>query len=526
VREYLEQVGNTLAAAFEREQALADRIEELEAMPPDPTSLSRDQLIAALGAEADAFLEQRARHAQARMGEARARAEREVRAELEAARARGRETIVEAQAARDRVVAELESTREEMEARRDRLQAEIAVLEQGRDRMLEVYRRVRQAVGVVDGDADAAVPAPPAAGAPPPAPEVASEPETPAAPEAPSAEPAVAPAERPAATEAPAPAADDGVHELFSRLESEVTRPTRKPARKAKPAPAAPAAPVDVPAERHQEEKEREEEEEEARAALPAPSLEAEAPESGAADADDAAPAVPVDPAIAARDLALEPIAASLARQAKRAVQDEQNALLDALRQRRPSTDPLAVVPPLDEHAGTWSEILRPALDRAYTTAYLAEAPAKAPDSRFPEGAPAALVSELAHSVVMPLRERVISALRGAPDADALGQRVSARYREWRGQYLEPVLVDTLAIAYARGVYDGSPEGSMLRWVPNEVGQCPDADDNALEPTRRGGQFPTGQQYPPAHPGCRCVLAVVDEDSGADSRAEHRTINA
>ena len=520
MRAYLQQVSEVLAAAHVREDELARQLNELEAAPPDPTALSRDQLRAALGAEADAILERRARQAQTRMGEARARAEREIRAELDAAKARGREVVVEAQAERDRVVAELESKREEMEARRDRLVAEIAVLEQGRDRLLEVYRRVRQAVGVVETDdatppADSAAPA--AAGTLPTAPAPAP------------AEPASAPAVTASEPDAGPPASarpEDGVHELFTRLESEVERP-RKAAARAKAAPAAKKAAGPAPANRADEEATIPGDialDEQPTDEVPAVVTDAETDDTIESDDDETAAASgPVDPAIAARDLALAPLAATLAREAKRAIQDEQNALLDALRRRRPSTDPLAVVPPLDEHARAWAEILGPAVDRAYTTAYLAEAPAKAPGSRLPEGAPAALVGELAHSVVVPLRERVIGALRSAPEPDALGKRVSARYREWRGQYLEPALLDALAIAYARGVYEGSPEGSMLRWVPNQVGQCPDADDNALEPTRRGGQFPTGQQYPPAHPGCRCALAVVTDDG---SRAEPSTINA
>ncbi|MGH9025940.1 MAG: hypothetical protein ACRDWD_07475, partial [Acidimicrobiia bacterium] len=326
---------------------------------------------------------------------------------------------------------------------------------------------------------------------------------------------------------APPVAADDNVHNLFTRLESEVQRPRRKP-KKAGPAPAAPTSdapetraaavvavpPPPVPADEVGDvagEEKREQEE----------SVRSE--EAG----EEAVPEGPVDPAIAQRDEVLEPVAVSLARQAKRAVQDEQNALLDALRRRRAATDPLAVVPALDEHAAAWSEILRPALDRAYGTAYLAEAPAKAPGSRLPpEGAPVALVAELAHAVVLPLRERVIDAIRQAPDADALAQRVAARYREYRGQYLEPALEEALAIAYARGIYDGAPEGSILRWVPNQIGQCPDADDNALEPTRRGGRFPTGQQYPPAHPGCRCALAVINDHDDTRSRAKPRATTA
>jgi hypothetical protein len=64
-----------------------------------------------------------------------------------------------------------------------------------------------------------------------------------------------------------------------------------------------------------------------------------------------------------------------------------------------------------------------------------------------------------------------------------------------------------LASAWTRGVYDAVPEQAVLWWVPFEEGSCPDCDDNALEPTVKGKQFPTGQALPPAHPGCRCLLA-------------------
>jgi len=49
-----------------------------------------------------------------------------------------------------------------------------------------------------------------------------------------------------------------------------------------------------------------------------------------------------------------------------------------------------------------------------------------------------------------------------------------------------------------------------------EVGRCPDADDNALEPTVKGQRFPTGQAYPPAHPGCRCLVVPTDRDPAPD----------
>jgi len=57
----------------------------------------------------------------------------------------------------------------------------------------------------------------------------------------------------------------------------------------------------------------------------------------------------------------------------------------------------------------------------------------------------------------------------------------------------------------------------VLTWSVPPDGCCVDCADNALEPTRKGEAFPTGQAYPPAHPGCRCALVNVgsDGESGA-----------
>jgi hypothetical protein len=128
---------------------------------------------------------------------------------------------------------------------------------------------------------------------------------------------------------------------------------------------------------------------------------------------------------------------------------------------------------------------------------------------------PPELATELATSVAAPLRDRLETSLasidaRNPADAEiAIAQSLGARYREWRSQGLDDALGDAVALAYARGQYDSAPRGARLRWVPARVGKCPDCDDNALEPTTKGDSFPTGQQYPPAHPGCRCFLVLA-----------------
>ncbi|MDP9336844.1 MAG: hypothetical protein M3Q30_26525 [Actinomycetota bacterium] len=155
-----------------------------------------------------------------------------------------------------------------------------------------------------------------------------------------------------------------------------------------------------------------------------------------------------------------------------------------------------------DAARNAWAEVLRDALDRAYGA------------GRTAAGASAEVVSDdvagdAAAAVIAPLRERLTVAIDSGEEGDTGGlvERIGARYREWKNQSLERTLAEMLASAWTRGVYDAVPEQAVLWWVPFEEGGCPDCDDNALEPTVKGKQFPTGQALPPAHPGCRCLLA-------------------
>jgi hypothetical protein len=215
------------------------------------------------------------------------------------------------------------------------------------------------------------------------------------------------------------------------------------------------------------------------------------------------------------RDELLTSVAHDLIRRCKRVLQNEQNEVLDALRRHRGRLTPDKLLPPIAEQLAGWTDVMTPALDEAYVAARAATSSATQDSPVF--SAPKRVVTGLVEVVVTPLRERLLATVGETlsedpdTDGDVIAKRIGAQYREWRGQELDGRIGDVLAAAYARGVYDATPEGSRLRWVPAQKGQCPDADDNALEPTARGDRFPTGQQFPPAHPGCRCVLAVVRE---------------
>ncbi len=211
----------------------------------------------------------------------------------------------------------------------------------------------------------------------------------------------------------------------------------------------------------------------------------------------------------ARRDELLEGPETTLVRQLKRILQDEQNEVLDQLRrQRRPTA--AVVLPSAEEQFRRMRDTARPLLmDAARAGARFAGA-SESPSS---DEVAATVGSVLASAVVEPLRARLERQLPAteveAADADSsqLSEAVSAAYRQWRAQELEPLARHYAADAFARGAFAAYAEGAGLRWVVDDEGPCPDCDDNQLAGTvTKGESYPTGQAHPPAHPGCRCLL--------------------
>jgi DivIVA domain-containing protein len=212
------------------------------------------------------------------------------------------------------------------------------------------------------------------------------------------------------------------------------------------------------------------------------------------------------------RDEALEPIEAGLTRRLKRALQDDQNDLLDRLRNVRMSQKAAAVVLPSREaHAARFHELSRPFLGEAmnagvrYTAAMIPGLRATDHLSRVD-----ALAERLAEAIVDPLRRRLESVLVDGEGDDPviLAEAVGAAYREWKTKRVETAAADHVAAAFTQGVYAATPASATLRWLVDDAdGPCSDCDDNALSGAQpKGEAYPTGQRYPPAHPGCRCLL--------------------
>jgi hypothetical protein len=206
----------------------------------------------------------------------------------------------------------------------------------------------------------------------------------------------------------------------------------------------------------------------------------------------------------------------SLARKLKRALQDEQNSILDRLRNLKSSPTPANVLPNAEEQPDRFVEAGRPLLEEAARAGAALAATLCGEDVPQPEPGQEQvedLAEELGRAIAEPLRQRLELAFRSSDEDPAeLADVLGAAYREWKTQRIEAAAHDQVAAAFARGAYLAFPQGTLLNWVvdPSE-GPCPDCEDNELAGAQGKGEvWPTGQLCPPAHPGCRCALAPTE----------------
>ncbi len=229
-------------------------------------------------------------------------------------------------------------------------------------------------------------------------------------------------------------------------------------------------------------------------------------PESG--DEEDSGEADSAPDVFDQRSAALAPLEVSLGRKLRRILADDQNEVLDRLRQGAKLPDLDGLVGGADAHAGRYAEGARPDLAAAAKAgAELVGGVTDAPPPDLDD-----VVTDLGTAMSGPLRERLAACLAdSAGDVDEATELVRAAYREWKTQRIDATASDALLAGFNRGAFAVAPAGCSLRWlVAPDQPPCPDADDNALAgPVERGTAFPTGHLHAPAHPGCRCQVVIA-----------------
>jgi cell division septum initiation protein DivIVA len=209
----------------------------------------------------------------------------------------------------------------------------------------------------------------------------------------------------------------------------------------------------------------------------------------------------PVGELFARRDAALDESLAVLTRRVKRVLQDDQNAVLERLR---------------DVKGMITTELEDELTQRARyaDAAHDALADAAGAGARFafdesgltgPPASPAAITdcaADLAVTIVLALRKRIL--------ADGSGtalERANTAYKEWRGARVERLCTDAARRAFHVGVLAASHGHAVRFMVAPTDAPCDACALDARSGERPAGQgFPSGSAMPPLHAGCACAV--------------------
>lgn len=193
-----------------------------------------------------------------------------------------------------------------------------------------------------------------------------------------------------------------------------------------------------------------------------------------------------------------------LLRRVKRALQDDQNVMLERLR----NVQGIITTEMEDEHAqrSRYSEAaIETLFEIAETGALFASQESGATVGSVDPELIHECAADLAVTISLALRKRIL-----ADGAGNGGDRVDAAFREWRGARIERLCNDMALRAFHVGVL-ATGVGRQVRFIvaPGES-PCDACQLNGQGAPRPAGQtFPSGASYPPVHAGCACTIAVL-----------------
>ncbi len=215
-------------------------------------------------------------------------------------------------------------------------------------------------------------------------------------------------------------------------------------------------------------------------------------------------PETPSSELFARRDQALDESLAVLTRKVKRALQDDQNIMLERLR----DVKGMITTELEDEHtqraryADAALEALADAVTAGVQFAFDEAGASAGPVNR--KGI-TDCSADLAVTIVLAIRKRILADGNGdGPD------RANAAYKEWRGARVERLCTDAARRAFHLGVISASQGRSVRFLAALNDAPCDACALDAASGERLAGQtFPSGSQYPPLHAGCACAVVPV-----------------
>jgi hypothetical protein len=215
-------------------------------------------------------------------------------------------------------------------------------------------------------------------------------------------------------------------------------------------------------------------------------------------------PETPVGVLFRHRDEALDESLGILTRRVKRALQDDQNIMLERIRNVK-----AMITDELEDELVQRSRYAEAAGEALAQAAQAGVQFARDEGGVAEVGVEPSLVddcaADLAVTIVLALRKRILS--ESAGDGT---ERVNAAYREWRGARVERLCTDAARRAFHLGVVTAS-KGRSIRFfaAPNDAPCDLCAHDSEAGERLAGENFPSGSPYPPLHAGCACTVIPV-----------------
>ena len=212
------------------------------------------------------------------------------------------------------------------------------------------------------------------------------------------------------------------------------------------------------------------------------------------------------------RDSALIAVDESLVKKFKRVLADEENAMLNYLQSKKAQVALEKVLPSFENQLQTFVEATSKELIEAAMSG--AQSLSKSLKSDLRKKISNATVMQvlskkLADDIVYPLRERIQKCVESSDgSASEMSSLIRSAYREWKMKQVDKIVGDISRLAYSRGAYLVLETGVKVCWMVDPNGPpCADAEDNSLAgEVNCGEKFPTGDEHPVIHAGCKCLV--------------------
>jgi DivIVA domain-containing protein len=212
------------------------------------------------------------------------------------------------------------------------------------------------------------------------------------------------------------------------------------------------------------------------------------------------------------RDSALIAVDEMLVKKLKRVLADEENAMLNYLQSKKAQVALEKVLPSFENQLqifveATSKELIEAAMSgaRSLSKSLKSDLRKKISNATVMQ----VLSKKLADDIVYPLRERIQKCVEGSDgSASEMSSLIRSTYREWKMKQVDKIVGDISRLAYSRGAYLVLETGVKVCWMVDPNGPpCADAEDNSLAgEVNCGEKFPTGDEHPVIHAGCKCLV--------------------